>query len=185
MKISKKGLANLVADEAICLTSYLDNANVKTIFIGFTKYVIKDLESWDWNKEIELKEGFKIFKKAVKEREDIVNKYVTVDISQEMFDALVSLVYNIGERHFRESSVLRVINNGGSVRNIKRAWSMWRIADGRVSAGLVARRKRELETALNGIYHNEEFVGRIVEVHPNSHKPINSKSKNIDIEKYL
>lgn len=40
-----------------------------------------------------------------------VNEYVTVPLTQNQYDALVSLVYNIGAGNFRESTLLRKLND--------------------------------------------------------------------------
>lgn len=42
----------------------------------------------------------------------IVQKYVTVPLSQGEFDALVDFVYNLGEGNFRSSTLLRKLNAG-------------------------------------------------------------------------
>lgn len=41
-----------------------------------------------------------------------VNRYVTVPLTQAMFDALVSFVFNIGVGNFEESALLRELNDG-------------------------------------------------------------------------
>ena len=42
---------------------------------------------------------------------EAVNKHVTVPMTQNQFDALVSLVFNIGEPNFTESTLLRKLND--------------------------------------------------------------------------
>lgn len=42
--------------------------------------------------------------------EDVVEELVTVPLRQNEFDALVSFVYNCGERNFTRSTLLRVLN---------------------------------------------------------------------------
>ena len=66
-------------------------------------------------------------------------------ITQNMFDALVSLCYNIGSGAFRSSTVLRLLNSG-DYEGAASAFSMWRKAGGQVNNGLV--RRRQLEIAL-------------------------------------
>lgn len=40
-----------------------------------------------------------------------VNRYVIAPLSQSMFDALVSLVFNIGATEFAESTILKLLNS--------------------------------------------------------------------------
>jgi lysozyme len=40
-----------------------------------------------------------------------IHKHCTVDLTQPQFDALVSLVFNIGVGHFEESTLLRKLND--------------------------------------------------------------------------
>lgn len=44
--------------------------------------------------------------------EKSVDRFVEVVITQHMFDALVSFVYNLGEGNFRASTLLRMLNDG-------------------------------------------------------------------------
>lgn len=51
-----------------------------------------------------------LLKKDLKTTEDIVNRMVKVPLTQNQFDALVSLVFNIGPGSFGKSSALRFVN---------------------------------------------------------------------------
>lgn len=51
------------------------------------------------------------FGKKLKEFENYVNRYVKVNLNQNQFDALVSLVYNAGPGNFKNSDLLTQINN--------------------------------------------------------------------------
>ena len=61
---------------------------------------------------------------------------------------LTCLVYNIGVRAFRRSTVLLRINEGESDERIAEAWSWWNKAGGKTLKGLVRRREAEIELAL-------------------------------------
>lgn len=71
-----------------------------------------------------------------------VNKYVTVGLNQNQFDALVSFVFNIGETAFRKSTLLRKLNAGdyeGAANELPR----WNKQKGKILRGLVRRREEE------------------------------------------
>lgn len=65
-----------------------------------------------------------------------------IDLNQNEFDALVSLVYNIGIKAFNKSTVKRMLVKGDRVAAAN-AFGMWIKNDGKVLAGLVRRRAAE------------------------------------------
>lgn len=87
------------------------------------------------------------FSKELAKFEAAVNRLVTVSLSQNEFDALVSLAYNIGiggkaKPGFSTSTVLKRLNKGDRVGAAK-AFHMWNKAGGAVVNGLVQRRASE------------------------------------------
>lgn len=71
-----------------------------------------------------------------------VKYYVTIALSQEEFDALVDLCFNIGSGNFCRSTLLRCINN----RDYKGAiaeFASWDKSGGMVLSGLKSRRAAE------------------------------------------
>jgi lysozyme len=69
--------------------------------------------------------------------------YVKVPLRQNEFDALVSLIYNIGRKKFINSKLLNDINSK-KMNSLKRNWSEFRKSDGKISTGLENRRSEEL-----------------------------------------
>lgn len=63
-------------------------------------------------------------------------------ITQNMFDALISLAYNIGIGNLSKSSVIRHLK-AGNKQQAGDAFLMWNKARGKVLAGLDRRRKVE------------------------------------------
>lgn len=76
-----------------------------------------------------------------------VLKALKVQPSQQQFDAMVSLAYNIGIPKFTASSVVRYLN-AGQVEKAAGAFLLWNKANGRVMAGLTKRRKAERDLFL-------------------------------------
>ena len=135
MKTSVEGLALIKKFEGLELEAYKCAAGVWTIGYGHTKDV-QEGDVWseshaDHMLEVELEEF-----------EGYINNNVTVALSQNQFDALVSWVYNLGPANLKASTMLKVLNSGdyeGVPAQIKR----WNKAGGKVLEGLIRRRKAE------------------------------------------
>jgi lysozyme len=73
-----------------------------------------------------------------------VNRLVTATLSQNEFDAIVDLVYNIGSGNFAGSTVLKLLN-AGDMSNAVLEFDKWDRAGGQVVAGLLRRREAETQ----------------------------------------
>lgn len=71
-----------------------------------------------------------------------IDRLVTFPINQNQRDALASLIYNIGQGNFANSTVLRELNQG-NIPEAADAFLLWNKAGGAVSPGLVNRRSAE------------------------------------------
>ncbi len=83
-----------------------------------------------------------------------VQENITVPLSQNQFDALVSLAYNIGVKNFTNSTVVKYVNNpnfySSVYPNLESAWMTWNKSSGCVMAGLSNRRRQEFNLFTNG-----------------------------------
>lgn len=75
---------------------------------------------------------------------DAIKKFVRVPLAQNQFDALCSLIYNIGRKRFVNSNLLNGLNQK-NWESVKQDWLEYRIGDGKVLQGLVNRRHDELK----------------------------------------
>ncbi len=142
MKISQKGLDLIKKFEGFRNTAYLCPAKVWTIGYGATYYPNgKRVQAGD--KITEAEASKLLFDMANKNYALPVDKMTRDDITQNQFDALVSLVYNIGVGNFQKSTVLRLVNKNPKDPKIADAFMMWNIGGGKVLPGLVRRRKEE------------------------------------------
>ena len=135
MKISAEGLALIKKFEGLELTAYQCAAGVWTIGYGHTKDV-QEGDEWseahaDHMLEVELEEF-----------EEYINDNVTVALSQNQFDALVSWVYNLGPANLKASTMLKVLNSG-DYEGVPAQIQRWNKAGGKVLEGLIRRRKAE------------------------------------------
>jgi len=87
--------------------------------------------------------------------ETLIKQQVFAPLTQAQFDALMLLVFNIGGKNFKQSSVLRLVNDPAAVTayvSLDSAWLAWNKSQGRVSNGLKNRRRCELAIFRHGIY---------------------------------
>jgi len=77
-----------------------------------------------------------------------------LDITQAQFDALTILCFNIGCKQFTNSSVVKILKGlDSSYDTLKDAWFAWNRDEGKVSEGLVNRRKREFRLFTTELYN--------------------------------
>lgn len=135
MKTENNGIDLIKEFEGRRLDAYQDSVGVWTIGYGHTKNV-KEGDS------ITTLEAENLLTEELKEYAEYVNKYVTVPLTQNQFDALVSWTYNLGPNNLRESTMLKVLNDG-EYDKVPSEMKRWIRAGGKVLAGLVRRRETE------------------------------------------
>ena len=141
MQLSTNGFNLLAELEGIVLRPYKDSVGIPTIGIGSTYYedgtkvTMKD-------KAITKERAIQLAKNVVKSFEQQVNKSILLPMTQNQFDAMVLLCYNIGESSFARSSVVRNFN-AGNLQKAADSFLLWNKAGGKVSKGLTNRRQKE------------------------------------------
>jgi len=141
-KISDNGFELIVEDEAVALKSYQDEKGVWTVGIGHTETAHKD-------QIITNTQVHELFESDAKWVENCINRE-NLSITQNQFDALFRLIFNIGELQWHTSTIRRYLKKGIiDPKLISYAWKMWNKVEKNgvfvVSKGLVNRRNRELE----------------------------------------
>ena len=139
MRTSQKGIDLIKEFEGYSERVYLCPGGVYTIGYGHTKGVqVGDTCTREKAEEY--------LKDDLRDTEEADLDLVDVPLTQNQFDALVSLVYNIGSGNFYDSTIRKVINYKVSdIDEYRRAWMMWVKAQGRVLKGLVRRREAEFK----------------------------------------
>ena len=136
VKISQAGLDLIKSYEKCRLRAYLPTPNdVWTCGWGSTKGVTKDTV---WTQE----EADAAFLKVLEWVEECVNKAVTAQLTQNEYDALCSLCFNIGCTNFGKSTLVRLLNQG-NYDAASLEFSRWDKQKGQVLAGLTRRRAEE------------------------------------------
>jgi lysozyme len=136
--ISVRGLALIKEFEGFSPTLYICPAGYPTIGYG---HKIKGDESYD-DQSITHEIAEKILKNDVNQAIASIKKLVRVPLTQGQFDALVSLVYNIGGYAFEKSTLLRLLNNSQYDLAAKE-FSRWIYCKKQKMEGLVRRRSAE------------------------------------------
>lgn len=136
MKLSPAGETFIKQWETCKLSAYLDQKRVWTIGWGHTGPDVKMGTFWTQQK------ADATFYLDVAFREEAVNELVTVELSQNQYDALVSFVYNCGVQAFSDSTLLEMLNIG-DYANASRQFSHWNHVNGGINAGLTNRRAAE------------------------------------------
>jgi len=133
-KVSDICLAKIKEFEGLRKEAYLDAAGVPTIGYGHTHGVrMGDVISEYWAD---------MFLKA--DLFDIENQVNSLgEFNQPQFDALVSFAFNLGFYKLKTSTLLKTIQEGGSMHAIKKEFKRWVYAGGKKLKGLERRREWE------------------------------------------
>ena len=118
------------------MSAYLDSRGILTIGFGRTKDVYESMtctqeQADQWFIDDDLSEHARQ-----------LNAVLRCSVTQNQFDAMVSLSYNIGIGNFQQSTVLRCLNQG-DVASAADAFLMWDKVDGKEVPGLLRRRQAE------------------------------------------
>ena len=139
MQISYRGKELLKELEGFRHHACLEPGGVWTIGYGTTKIDGKPVEAGQTVTEVQAQ---KWLDEDLAWAQTAVNKLVKVKLTQNMFDALVSFVYNIGESAFAKSTLLRLLNLKQYVEAAKQ-FERWKFDNGKEIKGLVTRRIKE------------------------------------------
>jgi lysozyme len=144
MRISNKGRDFIKGFEALRLVAYPDPGTGDkpwTIGWGHTKGIKQGDRITQEQAEQFLSNDLAVF-------ELTVNTAIKRPMTQNQFDALVSLAFNIGGSAFSGSTLVKKFN-AGDAQGAADEFSKWKNSGGKVMPGLVKRRAAECETFLS------------------------------------
>ena len=142
MNISQKGIDLIKNFEGCRLTAYRCPANILTIGYGHTGSDVRE------GMMISQEKAESLLKTDLIVHCNNVEKLVKVPLTQSQFDALVSFEYNIGYGNFSNSTLLKLLNQK-KYKECAEQFERWKIAGGKVLAGLVRRRQEEKKLFLS------------------------------------
>tara|TARA_R100000951_G_scaffold99275_1_gene89556 strand:- start:1455 stop:1892 length:438 start_codon:yes stop_codon:yes gene_type:complete len=135
MNISKEGIDLIKHFEGCRLEAYEDAVGVPTIAYGR----IKDVKMGDSCTQAQAEAWLD---EELHEYEGYINDAVTVALTQNQFDSLVSWVYNLGPSNLKSSTMLKVLNKE-QYADVPEQIQRWNKAGGKVLEGLTKRRNAE------------------------------------------
>jgi len=148
-KMSQKGIDFIGEFEEFKNIAYQCPAGVWTIGYGHTKGVKKGDKITEKQAKIYLRED-------IAEVEAAISENVTVLLTQQQYDTLGSLIFNIGADGFKESTLLKRLNDK-KYDQVSEQIKRWNKAGKRVLNGLVNRRTDEIEMWKEADYTRDHF----------------------------
>ena len=135
LALSSIGALGIVGHEGMKRVAYVDPVGIVTVCAGHTA----SAKLGQVKTEAECAE---LLKQDTKHAESAIKRLVTVPLTQNQYDSLVSFVFNVGETSFAKSTLLKKVNSfdcwgAGS------EFSKWTYAGGKQLPGLVTRRADE------------------------------------------
>lgn len=151
MQVGQRGKNLFKEWEGLVTHEYLDSGGAPTIGIGHlltrsertSGKVIIGGQALDYRDGFTEQQCWDLLDQDLADSERAVNDAVTVPLTQNQFDALVSFVFNVGEGAFRSSTLLRLLNQGQHDQ-VPAQLRRWVRDNGHVVQGLVNRRNKEI-----------------------------------------
>ena len=132
------GIALIKQYEGLRLTTYKDAVGIPTIGYGHVENPIPP----GGTRTITAEDAEQILREDLQRFEHDVNNMLTVEVTQNQFDALVRFAFNLGPANLKSSTLLRKVNSG-DFNGAAEEFPKWNHAGGQVLAGLTARRNAE------------------------------------------
>jgi len=147
MTTGTQGIELIKRWEGLRTTAYRDVGGLWTIGYG---HLITDADSTLIGRTISEADAEQILRTDLNTAEAAVRNSITVPLAQHQFDALVSLVFNIGGGAFAGSTVRQRINTRAPESDTEEAWKRWNKVGAQVVQGLVNRRDAEWQLYSTG-----------------------------------
>ena len=154
LSVSDKGVKYIADWEKFRPNIYLDQAGNPTIGYG---HLIDPEESFA--NGITMEEALKLFKEDLADTENALYHMLKIPLTQNQFDALVSLVFNFGAGKFSSTECLRYLNERRFDLAREEFLDINKILNPKTgkleeSEGLTIRRQQEWDMFENGVYNS-------------------------------
>lgn len=127
--------------EGLKLQAYKDVAGIWTIGYGLTRY--PDGTKVKQGDKITQQQAEAYFQETLQKFAQGVEDSIKTKVNNNQFAALVSFAYNVGLNAFKESTLLKLVNENPNNPAIEAQFMRWVNAGGRPVQGLVNRRRHE------------------------------------------
>ena len=146
MNINDAGLYIIKKYEGFSSSVYICPAGRPTIGYGSTWDRTGDPVTPE-HPDITIEDAERLLRQEVAHVEIALKRLVKVGITENMFSALASFVYNVGSGAFQRST-MRMILYRKTYEGCVKEFPKWRMGGGKVLPGLVKRRKEEVSLFL-------------------------------------
>jgi lysozyme len=134
-KTNKAGIELIKKNEGLVLKAYWDVTNY-SIGYGHNSPDIKAGQT------ISEATAVAFLKQDLSRFEDAIRRYITTELNENQFSALVSFTYNVGEGNLAKSTLRNYINEGNCIRAADE-FQKWTKSAGKTLPALVKRRQEE------------------------------------------
>ncbi len=145
LTLSAAGGAGITMHEGSVPEVYLDPVNIPTVCVGHTRTVSKDMVGTRFSPE----QCDQLLREDTQVAERAVKRHVKVPVTQEQYDSLVSLTFNVGASNFAGSTLLKRLN-AGDCWGAAKEFNRWIYARGKKLPGLINRRADESRSFATG-----------------------------------
>lgn len=150
MQTSGAGVRFIQSFEKCCLTPYRDQGDRWSVGYG---HLILDSEDFTGGITQDVADSLFVNDLYAKAEKPVNNILFGCDVTQNQFDAIVSLCFNIGEGNLQNSTLIKLFKSG-DIDGCADQFPRWDHVDGAVSDGLYARRIAERNIFENAVYNN-------------------------------
>jgi lysozyme len=153
-RLSTKGAAFIAHFEGLKTNLYNDPVGHCTIGCGHLVHrgPINGSESEEFKRGITRERAFQLLQEDASTAAHEIAGSVKVRLSQPQVDALISFAFNVGNGAFRDSTLLKLLNQG-DYDSVPAQLDRWTKASGKTLPGLVRRRKAE-----GALFHAGTYV---------------------------
>ena len=134
MQISDNGLQQIIRREGVILHAYQDSVGVWTIGTGHTSAAGPPRVTSGLT--ITQSQNDQILRDDLKPIEQQFTEFVSVPVTQNQYDAIISIVFNVGPKFWHSTAIQRL--NAGDVSGAAQAIMLWN-----KPAEIIGRRKTE------------------------------------------
>jgi len=140
-------------DKAVRIIANFEGFSPKTyqdagnLAIGYGHDIIPG-DGFDANSEITESDGYALLRSDVESRFAPVLSYVNVDLTDNQKAAIISFAYNVGVAAFKNSTMLKLINQG-DLDGAADEFAKWNKSQGSILAVLTDRRAQERDLFLS------------------------------------
>lgn len=178
MNTSITGLIQIIDLEGIICRIYYDSVNVRTLGIGATISEIPNIDKIPLTKYFDLDYILNLFMSGIKKYERGVDRALKVKVSQEQYDALVSICYNIGVGGLSGSTFMRLINAKAPINDIRKSIMLWT-----KQKELISRRTKEARLFCDRVY-STDGTANMCDTN-GAGKPLYRTGKRVNVKKLL